>query len=245
MARYTVDFYAKHLARRFKISLVIPSLNLHETLSNKNKNYYETNTEKYPLGIFLCGFGDNQEAWVKNTNLESLCEKNHMAALFIDGENKWYLNHGPIDDYYNLIEEDLLDFVYGNFTCLSREKPLVIAGVSMGGYGALYHYLTNVDKYDACVALSPATKPDFLDETKYGTLKDHFLNNKDKDLNIYLSIGENDFIIGQTREFNDFLEKNIKNVEYKFIPNKDHSWNLWKDEIYEVFDYFKKKGIIG
>ena len=48
MARFTADFYAKHLARRVSVTLVIPSLNLHETLANKNKNYYQENTEKIP-----------------------------------------------------------------------------------------------------------------------------------------------------------------------------------------------------
>ena len=245
MARYTVDFYAKHLARRINVSLVVPSLNLHQCLENSNPNYYQESNHQYPLVIFLCGFGDNQQAWLRNTRVDALCEQNGVAGLFIDGENKWYLNHSPIENYYDLIEEDLLDFVYGNFRCLSKNKPLVIAGVSMGGYGALYHYLTNVDKYSACISLSPALKPDFLDETKYGTLKDHFLKNKDKDLNIYLSVGEKDFIVNQSREFNDFLEKNIKKVEYKFVPNKNHSWDCWNEEIYKVFDYLKDKDIIG
>lgn len=245
MARYTIDFYAKHLARRVNVSLVIPSLNLHETLNNKNPSYYQDRKEQYPLAIFLCGFGDNKEAWLRNTNIDSLCEKNKIAGLFIDGENKWYLNQGAIDDHYHFIEEDLLDFVYGNFTCLSKEMPLIIAGVSMGGYGAMYHYLTNTDKYKACIALSPAVKPDFLDETKFGSLRDHFLANKDKELNVYLAIGENDFIIGQSREFNDFLINHVKNVEYKFVPKKDHSWDFWREEIYPIFDYLKSLGIIG
>ena len=102
-----------------------------------------------------------------------------MWTYFINGENKWYLDMGPIDNYYSLIEEEVTDFLYGNFSCLSKDMPLIIAGVSMGGYGAMYHYLKNTSKYSACIALSPATRPDHIDESKYGSLKDLFLKEKD------------------------------------------------------------------
>ena len=40
MARYTIDFYSKSLLRRVKIQLIIPSLNLTQTLRNPDENYY-------------------------------------------------------------------------------------------------------------------------------------------------------------------------------------------------------------
>ena len=146
---------------------------------------------------------------------------------------------GPIENYDSLVEEEVPDFLYGNFRCLSKEQPLVIAGVSMGGYGALHHYLEHVDKYAACVALSPAIRPDRLDESKFGTLRDLFLQNKGKDLNIYLSVGESDFIIQSSREFNEFLKGNQLGVEYKFIPNADHSWYTWAQEVFPVVEYLE------
>ena len=204
------------------MDVFIPSLNLGGCLRNQDSNYYQNNNETYPLIIFLHGFGDNEKAWQ------------------INGENKWYLNLGQIENYYTLVEEEVLDFLYGNFSCLSKDKPLVIAGVSMGGYGALYHYIKNVDKYAACVALSPAIRPDRLDESKIGTLRDLFLEQKGKDLNVYLSVGENDFIIESSREFNEFLIENDLGVEYKFIPGRDHSWYTWAHEIFEVIQYLEK-----
>lgn len=245
MARMDIDFYAKHLGRRVEISLILPSLNLHEALNNHDPEFYQHRQEKFPLIIGLCGFGDNRKAWVNNTTIESLCEKNHFAACFVNGENKWYLNLGPIDNHYDFLEEDLLDYLYGNFKNLSPEAPLFIAGVSMGGYGALYHYLTNVDKYAGCVSLSPATKPDFIDESKFGTLQSHFLKQKEKDLHVFLSIGEKDFIIGPSREFNTFLKENHVGVEYRFVPEADHSWTFWEKEIIVAFETMKKWVSLG
>ena len=246
MARYSIDFYSKALLRKINIRVTIPSLNLQETLKNKDEQFYENRRdEKFPLIVALCGFGEDQVSWQTNTQIESLCEKHRCAAVYINGENKWYLNHGPLLDYYDLVERDVLDFVYGNFANLSREKPLIILGNSMGGYGALYHYLKNVDKYQACVALSPATKPDYLDESKYGTLKDLFLENKGKKMNVYLIFGEKYFIIDASHEFDEFLKENEVGVRYIFRPDYDHSWLMWKDEIFRVFDYLNKEGLIG
>ena len=122
--------------------------------------------------------------------------------------------------------------------------PLIIAGVSMGGYGALYHYLKNTDSYAAGVALSPAIRPDRLDESIFGTLRELFLENKGIEMNIYLSVGEADFIIDCSRQLDDFLTENKIGVNYKFIPGKDHSWYTWALEVFEVFEYLKNKKII-
>jgi len=241
MAKLTLEFHTKSLARRTRLDLVIPSLNLGGSLKNQDNNYYQNRTEKFPLIIFLHGFGDDEKAWQNNTQVIKLCEENKIAACFINGENKWYLNLGPIDNYYSLIEEEVTDFLYGNFTCLSKDMPLFIAGVSMGGYGALYHYLKNTDKYAACVALSPAIRPDRLDESKFGFLRDLFLENKKSKLEVYLSVGENDFIIESSKGLNQFLIENNVGVEYKFIPNCDHSWLTWAQEIFPVFEYLKNK----
>lgn len=241
MAHYSVEFYPKSLARKVKFDLVIPSLDLHGCLANKNDSYYQNLDKKYPLAIFLCGFGDNEKSWQINTRVVGLCEKRGIAACFINGENSWYLNRGPIADYYSFIERDLPDFLYGNFSALDPKMPKIICGVSMGGYGALYHYLKNVDSYSACVSLSPATKPDYLDESQYGTLRELFLQNKDKNLNIYLSIGEKDFIIDASRELDSFLEENGVNVKYKYIPEADHSWATWNKELFPIIEFLENK----
>lgn len=245
MATFQCEFIPKSFGRKVKFDVIIPSQNLGEALSNKDPNYYENRETKFPLVIFLCGFGENEKSWQQGSAAAYLCEKYKIAGVFIAGENKWYHNNGQIEDHYGFLEVDLLDFIYGNFKNLSREMPLGIAGVSMGGYGTLFHYLKNVDKYTAAAALSPATKPDFMDESKVGTLRELFVQNKDKNLNIYLSIGDKDFIYGASMELNQFLKDNDVPVQYKVIPNADHSWMTWNFEAFEIFEYFKNKGFIS
>lgn len=245
MATFSFTFYSKSLGRKKNFELVIPSLNLHQSLRNQDPQYYQHQEEKYPLILCLSGFGDDEKAWMQNTPIISYLEKYHVAACFLNGDNKWYLNQGQIENYYNLIEEDLLDFLYGNFRFLSKDMPLIIMGVSMGGYGALYHYLKNTDKYQACVALSPATKPDFLDESKYGTLRELALKSKGKEKHVYLSVGSEDFIINASKELDTFLKENQVGISYRYLEGKDHSWKTWREQLDDIFDTLQKQGFIG
>ena len=244
MAKYSIEFNSKSLYRKVNIKVTIPSLGLKGSMTNPS-DYYQNNNKTYPLIIFLCGFGDDNNAWQTNTPIDRYLEENEYAAVYINGENKWYLNYGPLDNYYDFIENDVLDFLYGHFKNLSKNKPLIIAGVSMGGYGAIYHYLKNTSKYSACIALSPATRPDHIDESKYGSLKDLFLKEKDNKLNCYISIGEKDFIIDASRQFDKFLNDNEIGVSYRYIPDYAHEWGLWEKEVKSIFDYLNNLGLKG
>lgn len=241
MAHFSINFYVKSLARETRLDLVIPTMNLQQVLANKDDNYYQNLNKKYPLLICLHGFGNNEKSILNNTTILGYLERNGIAACFINGENKWYLNRGPLDDFYNLIERDVLDFLYGNFACLSKDAPLGIFGMSMGGYGALYHYLKNRDKYKCCISLSPATKSDDIENAKDDPLRELFYQTKGEKLNIYLSIGDKDFIIGASKEYNDWFKENNIDCQYKFIPGCDHTWKTWNQELGYVFDYLNEK----
>ena len=58
---------------------------------------------------------------------------------------------------------------------------------------------------------------------------------------LFILAPNGDFIIENSKEFNEFLIKNNLGVEYKFIPDRDHSWYTWAQEIFEVIEYLKNK----
>ena len=103
MARYTVDFYSKSLLRRFKIQVIIPSLNLAGTMQNKDEEYYQNRKDKFPLMICLNGFGDNEDALLKAAicykNINNLKESiNHFEHLLETNSLKF---EECCDDYFD------------------------------------------------------------------------------------------------------------------------------------------------
>lgn len=243
MARYNIELLTKSLIRRVEFNLYIPTLNLQGALRSE-KDYYQNNVKKFPLLILLHGFSDSYRGWQTNTHIEELCDKYQVAACFIGGDNRWYLDLGPLDNWYSFIESDLTDYLYGTFKNLDPAQPIVIGGASMGGYGALYHSIKENTKYSAAFALSPAVKPDYLDESKFGSLRDLLLENKEKLVPTYLSIGSNDFIIKQSLELDLWLQENNIGFRYKVCEGYDHSYKLWRLEIEHVFEFLKDHKII-
>jgi putative tributyrin esterase len=243
MARFNIEFLTKSLMRRVEFNVYIPSLSLQGAIRSE-KNYYQNNEKKFPLIILLAGFGDSYRAWQSNTHIEELCDRYQVAACCIGGDNRWYLDLGPMDSWYSFLENDLTDYLYGTFNNLDPKLPLILGGVSMGGYGTLYHSLKENQKYSAAFALSPAVKPDFLDEAKFGSLRELFLENRNNIIPTYLSVGSEDFIIKQSLELDSWLQQNNIGVRYKVVEGFDHSYKLWRLELENVFQFLKEKEII-
>lgn len=107
----------------------------------------------------------------------------------------------------------------------------------MGGYGALRNYLEHMDIYQGCCALSPATRADNDLENilNLKTLKNLFIETKDKKKSIYLSIGDKDFIYNQSLEFDAYIKEICEDVSYKIVEGYGHTWDLWNREIEEFF----------
>ena len=66
------------------------------------------------------------------------------------------MNDDMGDNYYDFLNHELPEFVEAYFPISDSPKDRYIAGLSMGGYGALLHGIENPDRYSAIGALSPA-----------------------------------------------------------------------------------------
>ncbi len=244
MARYNLRFLSKYLLRRTEVNLVIPSLDLRGAVSQKDDRYYQNDTQRFPLIIAMSGFGDDNEAWIRNTDVVALCDKYRVAVAMIGGENKWYLDSSPTDNWHSFVSKELPDFLFGNFSKLDPER-LILAGVSMGGYGALYNGLKNPGNYCGILSLSPAIKPDgYMDEEKAGTLKELFTAAKAELPYIHLAIGDQDFIFGQSMEFDGWLRENVPGVSYRTVAGYGHTWDLWDRELERFLQELKARQII-
>ncbi len=245
MARFNVRFLSKNLLRKIEVHVIIPSLDLHGAISNKNPAYYREGKKKYPLIILLAGFGDDGEGWLLNTEISSLCDEYGVAVAMIGGENKWYLDFSATDNFHTYLSEELPDFLYGNFALLNREVPPVLGGVSMGGYGAIYNVLKAPRNYSALMALSPAIKPDdIVEESRFGTLRELFLAAKGKLPPAYFAVGDKDFIYPQSIELNEWFKENSMGISYRVAEGYGHSWDLWRIEIRNFLEFLKEKKII-
>jgi putative tributyrin esterase len=91
----------------------------------------------YPVLFLLHGYGGDQTDWTERTDLVSYTAGLAMIIVMPEAKNSWYVNSDtdPHSRYEDYIVHDLPDFVNSIYPIDTTKEA--IAGLSMGGYGAL------------------------------------------------------------------------------------------------------------
>ena len=99
---------------------------------------YDSNMRRYPVLYLLHGLGGDYTDWTKRTNVAEYSRALALIIVMPDGGNQWYVNaadgSGRYEDY---IVGDVPADVVKKFRTIDSRFGRSIAGLSMGGYGAL------------------------------------------------------------------------------------------------------------
>ena len=121
---------------------------------------YDKN-KTYPFLYLLHGYEDgNQSAtwnrcWLDKGNAAKIADDYvkgggvPMVIIFPNGLDKFYINNG----YETFFEEEFMAYVESEYKCNGKRA---IAGLSMGGYGTIYHALKYPKKFTYAYPMSPA-----------------------------------------------------------------------------------------
>jgi S-formylglutathione hydrolase FrmB len=123
---------------------------------------YEEGAARYPVVYYLHGFHSNQNSTairkVVPPAMDSLLEKGEIQEMIIvipyGGGESWYANSSVGGNYADYITQDLVEFIDSKYHTLAQRESRAIAGVSMGGNGAMCLALKNPDVYSAVVSHS-------------------------------------------------------------------------------------------
>jgi putative tributyrin esterase len=110
----------------------------------------------YPVLFLLHGvFGDHTD-WSSKTRLTEYCAPYELVVIMPDGQNSWYVNSwsDPGAKFEDYLTQDLPDHVFGKFAVDTAR--CAIAGLSMGGYGAVKTALRFPGRYFFAGGLSSA-----------------------------------------------------------------------------------------
>ena len=220
-------------------------------------------TQDIPVVLLLHGLSGNQDSWLEGTPLEKIAAEKGFAMVLPDGRKSWYCDMKYGDQFFTYMVDELMDYVRAIFPVSKRREKTFVAGLSMGGYGALKMALARSEQFAACGALSGAV--DILSRMQKGDKHDQcvaiwgedYLNvipgspddtfhlarqleaaGKPKPW-IYQACGTEDKRLGENHSFRDFIRDRGYVYEYYEGPGR-HNWDFWNPEIRKTLDFFNR-----
>ena len=135
----TVELFSPAVERTMKYNIVLPP-------------DYETSDERYPVLYLLHGLSQNYTSWSRLGAPFYAHEIGGLIVVMPDGGNSWYVNwaesaEGEKNDWEDHIVRDIVGHVDANYRTIARREGRAIAGLSMGGYGALTLGLRNSEMF--------------------------------------------------------------------------------------------------
>jgi putative tributyrin esterase len=158
----------------------------------------------------------------------------------------------PVCDYNfeKWIAEDVPDALIEGIRCAKKESPLFIAGLSMGGFGALRIGAKYAPKFSAISGLSSITslpqvkffveeslkhyaQDSIIDEDLFET----FLHYRQNLPPLRFDCGSNDLLINYNRSLHKKLE--LAGILHTFEENPGgHEWSYWSKHIIGTLKFF-------
>lgn len=221
MALIQGSFMSESLTRQVMFTAVIPDGPAPGTEDGPLRSLY-----------LLHGYTGSSLFWLTAYELGSLANRHNLAIILPDGENHFYTDDETLGYRWgSFAGEELVDYTRNVFPLLSRRREdTFIAGISMGGYGAIRCGLQYRETFGSIIGISSALVTDGIDTqpdptfpreqwiSLFGDLskvpgsvhdprqlaKEALAGGSIPDL--YFACGEEDFLLQRNRDFRDHLQ---------------------------------------
>lgn len=221
---------------------------------------------RYPVIYLLHGLFGHFDNWTGKTAIEVFSSAYNFIIVMPEGGDGWYTDSVsvPADKYESYIVQELIPEIDKEYRTIADRKGRAIAGLSMGGYGALKFALKHPDKFVLAGSFSGALDAPLRSQT-HQALRPSIVNvfgpdesptRKDNDIYrivrempeeklkslpfFYLDCGTEDFLIQPNREFASLLfEKKILH-EFRQLPG-GHTWPYWESQVQEFLQVAKSR----
>lgn len=143
MALLHIDFYSNILGRSVQTDVILPETAVPET--------------GHPTLFLLHGLTDDHSIWQRRTSIERYADEYGMAVVMPSTRLGFYTNTHAGERYFDYISDELVHAVRRMLPSLSRRRQdTFVAGLSMGGYGALKCAFLRPDVFSRAASLSGA-----------------------------------------------------------------------------------------
>ncbi|MDQ3181324.1 MAG: esterase family protein, partial [Acidobacteriota bacterium] len=175
-----VTVQAQTVKPKIELPNNVESLKLNSKLMAREMPYrvilpvsYKTSNEKtfYPVIYLLHGLTGHFDNWADKTKLTDYSANYNYIIVMPEGNNGWYTDSGsvPNDRYESYIIKELIPEIDKNFRTVADKNHRAVAGLSMGGYGAIKFGLKYAEMFSLVGSFSGALGAGTLTEKEVGT----------------------------------------------------------------------------
>lgn len=233
----TVEVYSQSMKKNIKTVVVVPD------------NY--SKSKPLPVFYLLHGYSGNYANWVKAEAVKTGADQYQMIFICPDGGyGSWYWD-SPIDPtfkYETFVSSELVKWVDKNYATISSAKGRAIAGLSMGGHGALYLAIKHPDIFGAAGSMSGGVDirpfPNNWDMAKrlgkYAEYPERWEKStvinmlhliEPKTLSLIIDCGTEDFFFKVNENLHAQLL--LRNIPHDYITRPGaHNWPYWENAVY-------------
>lgn len=151
MAFLQFRFYSESLQRNVSAAAVLPT----------DSQICEATDEPCKTLYLLHGRGGNCLDWVTGTRIQRWAEGKRLCVVMPSGENSYYVDRPGTSQYYGrFIGEEIVSVTRKMFRLSEKREDTFLAGLSMGGYGAVRNGLKYHETFGCLAGLSSALQPE-------------------------------------------------------------------------------------
>jgi putative tributyrin esterase len=233
-------------------------------------NLTTAKSTRYPVLYLLHGLFGHYNNWIEKTKLDEYTTNSQFIIVMPEGNNSWYTDSAAVatDKYESYIMQELIPDVDKRFRTISAREGRAIAGLSMGGYGALKFGVKYPQQFVFVGSMSGALGAATWTETDlkglaaiWRTLQPVYgpENSPTRAANdlgklyrefpgagiaslpyVYLDCGTEDPLLQANRSFVDILMTRKIPHEFRQLPG-GHAWTYWDAQVQEILRIAAKR----
>ena len=165
MAYLDVHFYSRVLGLTTTMGVILPEpdqgIGVTETVWD--------GVEPLPVLYLLHCMSDDHTIWMRRTSLDRYAAGRKMAIVMPAAGRSFYADQKYGLDYMKFLAEELPEIVKRFFKVSEKREDTFVAGLSMGGYGAMKLALNYPERYGYAASLSGLLDLKAFSETRHYT----------------------------------------------------------------------------
>ena len=247
MALIRCDFFSSVISMDMSLNAIIPNTR------------YEGEKKPQKVLYLLHGRSDDHTKWQRYTRIEAFADQYNLCVVMPAAHRSFYTDMASGEKFYTYISQEVPKVARAMFGFSDKKEDNFIAGLSMGGYGAMKIAMRNPDCFAAVASMSGVMDiarfmREDMNSIERKSIFGNITNIKPEDdlfalaenlvqqgnpLRIYQACGTEDFLYGDNVKFRDFAQKAGLDLTYEEGPGI-HNWSFWNEYIEKIMKWISE-----